>query len=118
MPIYEFVCVQCRRKFRKLVGVVAKTTPLQCPYCQSTQLNRQISRFARVRSEDESLESLADEMEALGDSEDPKAMRRLMREMGKEMGEDLDEEFEQIMEEEATGHAENGESDDSADIDA
>jgi putative FmdB family regulatory protein len=103
MPIYEFVCTQCRRKFRKLVGVVANATPLQCPRCQSTELNRQISRFARVRSEDETLDSLADEMEAMGDGDDPKAMRRLMREMGKEMGEDMDEDFEQMMEEEAAG---------------
>ncbi|HZO89745.1 MAG TPA: zinc ribbon domain-containing protein [Chthonomonadaceae bacterium] len=103
MPIYEFVCAQCKRRFRKLVGVVAQSEPLQCPRCQSTQLNRQISRFARVRSEDEALDSLADEMESMGDTDDPKALRRLMREMGKEMGEDLGDEFEQMMEEEAAG---------------
>lgn len=103
MPIYEYVCGNCQRKFRKLVGVVAQPAPLECPRCQSTELNRQISRFARVRSEDESLDSLAEEMEALGDSDDPKAMRRLVREMGREMGEDLDEEFEQMMEEGDSG---------------
>ena len=111
MPIYEFVCAQCNRSFRKLVGVVANVTPPQCPRCHSTDLNRQISRFARVRNEDDALDSLADEMEALGDNEDPKAMRRLMRDMGREMGEDLDEEFDQMMEEEATGGGENGEGD-------
>ncbi len=101
MPIYEFICSQCKRKFRKLIGVVANAAPLQCPRCQSTQLNRQISRFARVRNEDEALDSLADEMESMGDTDDPKAMRRLMREMGKEMGEDLDDDFEQMMEEDS-----------------
>lgn len=105
MPIYEFVCTQCKRKFRKLVGVVAQPSPLQCPRCQSTELSRQISRFARIRNEDETLDSLADEMETMGDTEDPKALRRMMREMGKSMGEDLDEEFEQMMEEEAAGDA-------------
>ncbi|HZP80248.1 MAG TPA: zinc ribbon domain-containing protein [Chthonomonadaceae bacterium] len=103
MPVYEYVCAQCQRKFRKLVGVVAQPTPLQCPRCQSTDLNRQISRFARVRSEDEAFESIAEEMESMGDTEDPKALRRLMQTMGKEMGEDLDEEFEQMMEEESGG---------------
>src|SRR5262249_28666517 len=96
MPIYEFLCSQCHRRFRKLVGVVAQPTPLQCPRCQSTDLNRQMSRFARVRNEDEALDSLADEMEAMGDTEDPKAIRRLMREMGSELGEDFDEDFEQM----------------------
>ncbi len=103
MPIYEFVCTQCKRKFRKLVGVVAEPSPLQCPRCQSTDLNRQISRFARVRNEDDTLDSLADEMEAMGDTDDPKALRRMVRAMGQEMGEDLDAEFEEMMEEEARG---------------
>src|ERR1700722_20036835 len=103
MPIYEFVCSECHRKFRKLVGVVANTAPLQCPRCHSTALNRQISRFARVRNEDDALEAMADEMESMGDTEDPKVMRRLVREMGKEMGEDLEDDFEQMMEEEASG---------------
>ncbi|HLK60097.1 MAG TPA: zinc ribbon domain-containing protein [Chthonomonadaceae bacterium] len=101
MPIYEFICSQCQRKFRKLVGMTAHPAPLQCPRCQSTELNRQISRFARVRNEDEALDSLADEMETLGDTDDPKAMRRLMREMGSELGEDMGDEFEQMMEQES-----------------
>jgi len=111
MPIYEFQCTQCRRNFRKLIGVVANTTPLQCPRCNSTELTRQISRFARVRSDDESMDALASEMEAMGDGDDPKAMRRLMREMGREMGEDLDDDFEQMMDEEANGGAEGSDAD-------
>jgi putative FmdB family regulatory protein len=112
MPVYEFACAECGKRFRKLVGVVAQTAPLQCPHCQSTVLNRRFSRFARVRSEDDALDSLADEMEVAGETDDPKVMRRLMREIGNEMGEDLDDEFEQMMEEEASGEVQGtGESD-------
>src|SRR3954468_20232756 len=103
MPIYEFVCAQCKRKFRKLVGVVAQTSPLACPKCQSTDLNRQLSRFARVRNEDDALDSLADEMESIGDTDDPKTLRRMMKEVSGAMGEDMDDEFEQMMEEDASG---------------
>ena len=103
MPIYEFICSQCKRRFKKLVGVVANPSPLQCPHCSSSELNRQISRFARVRSEDDALDSIADEVENMGDMEDPKAMRRMMREMSSAMGEDMDEDIEQLMEEEASG---------------
>lgn len=99
MPIYEFVCGECGRKFRKLVGVVAQNTAPACPRCQSTALTRQISRFARVRSEDDTLNSLADEMETLGDSDDPKTMRRMMRDMTAAMGEDMSDDFEQVLEE-------------------
>ena len=71
----------------------------------SDRLHRRISRFARVRSEDDFLDSLADEMESAGDTDDPKVMRRLMREMGKGLGEDLDEDFEAMMEEERAGES-------------
>jgi putative FmdB family regulatory protein len=106
MPIYEYICSNCKRKFKKLVGVVANSSPLQCPACQSANVDRQISRFARVRSEDDALDSLADEVENMGDSEDPKAMRRMMRDMSSAMGEDMDDDIEQMMEEEATDEAE------------
>jgi putative FmdB family regulatory protein len=103
MPIYEFVCAQCGRKFRKLVGVVAQAAPPQCPRCQSTDLNRQISRFARVRNEDDALDSLADEMESIGDTDDPKTLRRMMKEVSGAMGEDMDDDFEEMMEQESGG---------------
>ena len=105
MPLYEFVCVHCKSRFRKLVGVVANPSPLQCPKCASAEVTQRISRFARVRSEDDFLDSLADEMESAGDTDDPKVMRRLMREMGKGLGEDLDEDFEAMMEEETGGES-------------
>lgn len=105
MPLYEFVCVECKSRFRKLVGVVANPSPLQCPKCASQEVTKRVSRFARVRSEDDFLDSLADEMESAGDTDDPKVLRRLMREMGKGLGEDLDEDFDQMMEEEAGGES-------------
>ena len=98
MPVYEFVCGECGRKFRKLVGVVAQNAPPACPRCQSTDLNRQISRFARVRSEEAAMDSLAEDMENLGDSDDPKTMRRMMRDVTAAMGEDMDGDIEQMLE--------------------
>ncbi|MCS6774947.1 MAG: zinc ribbon domain-containing protein [Chloroherpetonaceae bacterium] len=112
MPIYEYTCGACQRRFQKLVGVVASSTPLQCPHCASTEVHRRISRFARVRSEDDALDALAEDLEAAGDTDDPRAMRRLMREIGKEMGEDLDDEFEQMLEEEAGSEEESATTDD------
>ena len=85
MPIYEFVCTSCKKRFKKLVGVVANPSPLQCPHCASTELKRQISRFAKVRSEDDMLDSMADDVENMGDVDDPKAMRRMMRDMSSAM---------------------------------
>jgi putative FmdB family regulatory protein len=103
VPIFEYTCDSCRRRFSALVGVLANARPPACPQCGGTALTKQVSRFARVRSEDDALESLADEAE-FGDIEnDPKAMRKWVREMGKAMDEELDEDFEQALEEEMTG---------------
>ena len=59
-----------------------------------------------MRNEDDKLDSLADEMESIGDTDDPKTLRRMMKEVSGAMGEDLDDEFEQMMEDEASGGGE------------
>jgi hypothetical protein len=72
-----------------------------------------MSRFARLRSEDDRLDNLADPSK-LGDLDesDPKSVARWAKKMGKELGEDLGEDFDQAMEEaideEATGAGKEG----------
>ncbi len=108
MPIFEYTCDACSKRFSALVGVIASAKPPACPRCKSVQLTKLVSRFARVRSEDEAMDSLADET-AYGDIEnDPKAMRKWVKDMGHAMDEDLDSEFDQAMEEEMAGTAGSG----------
>jgi putative FmdB family regulatory protein len=114
MPIFEFTCNTCNtgRKFSALVGVVATATPPVCPKCGGTDLKKAVSRFARVRSEDDALEALADRADN-ADLDDPATMRRFMKEMAGEMGEDMDGEdieqmMEEAMEEEAGGAGDGG----------
>ncbi|MDO8589466.1 MAG: zinc ribbon domain-containing protein [Armatimonadota bacterium] len=97
MPLFEFLCKSCGKKFTALVGVIAEATPPACPKCGATNLSRLMSRFSTARSEEEMLESLADP-DKLGDLEDPASMRRFVKEMGSEMGEELGDEFEEYVE--------------------
>jgi putative FmdB family regulatory protein len=98
MPIYEYRCQSCRRKFSALVGVVADEKPIACPRCGSADSARVMSRFARVRSEDEVLDSLADSADLAGvDENDPASVARFMKQMGDEMGEDFGDDFEEAM---------------------
>ncbi len=109
MPIFEYTCDDCHKRFSALVGVLADARSPKCPRCGGVHLTKQVSRFARVRSEDDALEELADESK-FGDIEnDPKAMRRWVREMGKAMDEDMDDDLEQALDEEMAGGEEGAE---------
>jgi len=120
MPIFEYRCQNCGRRFSALVGVVANPGPLECPRCHGTELTKLISRVSRLRSEDEVLESLADPT-SLGDLDenDPKSVARWMKKMSKEMGEEFGDDFEEALEEaEAEGEgAEEGQETASSDLD-
>lgn len=103
MPIFEFECNACRKRFSALVGVIANPKPTACPRCGGVDLTKQVSRFARVRSEDDALESLCDETK-YGDIEnDPTAMRRWVKDMSAAMDEDLGDDFEEALEEDLSG---------------
>lgn len=100
MPIYEYRCLDCRRRvsiFFKRMGADEGAT---CPRCGSPRLERLWSRFAMVLSEEDRLERLADPAN-FGDLDenDPKSLARFMRRMTKELGEETDDELEEAIEE-------------------
>jgi putative FmdB family regulatory protein len=101
MPIYEYLCLNCKKSFSFLVGVVADSGEPRCTRCGGKKLRKLISRVARVRSKESSLEDLADPSK-LGDMDDPKAMARWAKEMGRNMadetGEELPDDFDEMME--------------------
>jgi putative FmdB family regulatory protein len=110
MPIYEFRCSACGKRFKRLLGMTAVSAPICCPQCGSSTAERLISRFARVRSEDDALDDIADTVEGMGD-EDPKTLRRLMKDMTSALGEDMDDEIEEMIEQDAMGDSSGTESD-------
>ncbi len=100
MPIYEYICRDCRKKSSFLVMKINEPFDAKCRRCGSSNLERVMSRFATVRSEESRLESLADPSKWSGfDENDPKSMARFMKKMGRELGEDLGDDFDQMIEE-------------------
>src|SRR5947207_2971230 len=112
MPIFEYRCAGCRRRFSLLVGVVAAGPEARCPRCGSEQIARLISRFAVARSEDDMLDEMADP-DKIGDLEDPRQMAQWMKKMGREMGEDLlGDDFDELAEEAAREETGGGDGED------
>ncbi|MDQ7828503.1 MAG: zinc ribbon domain-containing protein [Armatimonadota bacterium] len=114
MPIYEYRCQECRTRVQ-LFWLPPEVPDPVCTRCGSRRLTRIISRVARVRSEEDRLESLADDPSlAEVDEHDPRSVARFMRRMGRELGEDLGDDFDQAVEEleagGAGGEGEEGES--------
>jgi putative FmdB family regulatory protein len=44
MPLYEYVCDDCKRGFEKLVRTWSES--VTCPECDSTAVEKQLSSFA------------------------------------------------------------------------
>ena len=99
MPIYEFRCLDCKRKTTSLVLSRERIGEIRCQHCGGASLEKLVSRFATPKSEDARLDSLADPT-AMGDVDenDPASVARWMKRMGREMGEDFGDELDQAME--------------------
>ncbi|MGP0592335.1 FmdB family zinc ribbon protein [Nitrospira sp. T9] len=97
MPIYEYRCQDCRKRNSFLI-LTSKAPVPSCKHCQSTNLERIMSRFAAPKSEEARMEALADPSN-FGDLDenDPQSMARFMKKMGREMGEDLGDDMDEAM---------------------
>ena len=97
MPLFDYRCSQCNKRFTQLVGMTADSKPPACPACGSEDVKKLISRFTRIKGDDERLDGFEDA--ALSAEDNPRAMRRLMSEMGKELGEDGEEDIDGLVDE-------------------
>jgi len=104
MPIYEYLCHDCRKRSSLLVLSLRNPPPPLCRHCGSAKVERLLSRFAAPKSEEARLESLADPAKLGGlDENDPQSVARFMKNMGEEMGEDVGDDVESMMEEAGGG---------------
>jgi putative FmdB family regulatory protein len=102
MPIYDFFCLDCQKRFDiYLTYAEYGSKPVTCSLCGSSKVRRRIPRVRVAKSEESRLDSLAGDISnpaaLAGLENDPQAMGRLMRKMGKEMGEELPPEFSDVV---------------------
>lgn len=112
MPIYEYYCYDCKKRVSVLFRTMAEADAgaSACPDCAGERLRRLMSRLRVLRSEENRIESMADDPSLLTglEQEDPQALAHFMRKMSDETGEPLDEEMTEVMD-----RLESGESPDS-----
>jgi putative FmdB family regulatory protein len=113
MPIYEYRCRKCRKRFSVLTLRIGERADVQCPQCASRAADRLMSRFAMPKSEAARLDALADPG-SVGDldADDPKSVGRWMRKMGSEMGDELGgEDLDEMIDEMESGAGSDDDSD-------
>lgn len=104
MPIYEYLCRDCRKRSSILVLNIRAAVLAHCRHCGSANMDRLMSRFAAPKSEEARLESLVDSDNLGGfDENDPQSVARLMKRMGKAISEDLGEDVGAMMDEAEDG---------------
>jgi putative FmdB family regulatory protein len=89
MPIYEYICENCGFKNSFLV-FSWENEVLKCKKCGEQKLKRIISRFARLKSEEERMESTVDEAMRSVDINNPESIKKWMQKTLKEYSSELD----------------------------
>ena len=60
MPLYEYHCLDCKKRSTVLVLSLANQVPAACSHCASTRVERLLSRFASPKSEEARLDASLD----------------------------------------------------------
>lgn len=114
MPIYEFYCADCNALFNFFSSRIDTEKRPNCPRCGHEHLERRPASFAMLRHatrEDgaepldelddnalkSAMEGMATELEALGDSEDPRQFARVLRKMGQSTGLEIGPKMEELL---------------------
>lgn len=98
MPVYEWRCDACGKRFQVLASADGRDEPQSCPNCPSSKTHRLVSRFRIGRDEDARIEEVVARAESMGD-DNATEVRDLMRDMGKALDEDISDDMEQLFEE-------------------
>jgi putative FmdB family regulatory protein len=98
MPIYQYRCLNCKKRFEVYFSFNDYgTKPVHCTHCSSANVQRRIGRIRIARSDDSRMDDMMDPGALEGLEDDPREMGRMMRRMSSEMGEELGPEFDEVV---------------------
>ena len=101
MPTYEYICLDCKKRFDLFMSYSEYgTKPAACTHCGSENTHRRVGRVRVKKSMESRLEGIGDfdDPSALeGLEDDPRALGKMMRKMGSELGEEMPPEFDEVV---------------------
>lgn len=103
MPIFEFRCPACGAKFEALLGHGDDPGCEPCPSCHSTGCIKLVSRFRRMRSENDRIDAIADHLETMDEPQSASEMREYVKEMGRATDDDMSDDLEEMFESDLEG---------------
>ncbi len=97
MPIYEFRCQKCRRKFSILVKGWAGAPAATCPNCGSSEVSRVFSSFALRKSDKDVYDDILSDSQLVHglESTAPRALAEWNKRMSR--GEQVAPEYEEMI---------------------
>lgn len=98
MPVYEFRCQKCRKKFSILVkGWAGVPASCACPNCGSTEVSRVFSSFALRKSDKDVYDDILSDSHLVHglESNDPRALAEWNKRMSR--GEQVAPEYEEMI---------------------
>ncbi len=104
MPIYEYQCNECNRKFSELFLNPGEVKKVKCKYCRSQNLTKLISSFSVHQTEGSRLANL-DTSKPRGDDfyKDSRNIGLWAKKRTRELGVDLGSKMDEIVERGRTG---------------
>ena len=73
MPIFEYLCNDCGKRFEALVLAASSAKPAQCPKCQSKKVTQQLSVFAVAGASAKSGSDFGGDFGSSGDADEGSA---------------------------------------------
>lgn len=98
MPTYDFRCLDCQRKFEKVISYKEyDQIQITCPVCNSSNVTRRIGKVRIARKAGERLAEMADPASLDRIEDDPRALGRMMKDMKGEIGSEMGGEFDEVV---------------------
>lgn len=98
MPLYEFRCLECKKRFEVFMTYAEYgNKSVTCKHCGSDNVTRKIGKIRIAKSEDSRLDDFTDPSSLEGLEDDPKALGKMMRRMSGELGEEMPPEFDEVV---------------------